>query len=179
MSRIGKRVLTIPAGVNVNVENGVVTVKGPKGELTLDLVKNIEVKVEGETVVVNPLKDDKFTHAMHGTTNSNINNMMIGVSEGYKKSLEIVGVGYKFNPQGNKLTINAGYSHPVVMEVPAGITVKGVSNTEIELESIDKIKIGEFAANIRKVRPPEPYKGKGIKYKGEQIRRKEGKKASK
>ena len=179
MSRIGKRVLTIPAGVNVNVENGVVTVKGPKGELTLDLVKNIEVKVEGETVVVNPLKDDKFTHAMHGTTNSNINNMMIGVSEGYKKSLEIVGVGYKFNPQGNKLTINAGYSHPVVMEVPAGITVKGVSNTEIELESIDKIKIGEFAANIRKVRPPEPYEGKGIKYKGEQIRRKEGKKASK
>lgn len=179
MSRIGKRVLTIPAGVNVNVENGVVTVKGPKGELTLDLVKNIEVKVEGETVVVNPLKDDKFTHAMHGTTNSNINNMMIGVSEGYKKSLEIVGVGYKFNPQGNKLTINAGYSHPVVMEVPTGITVKGVSNTEIELESIDKIKIGEFAANIRKVRPPEPYKGKGIKYKGEQIRRKEGKKASK
>ena len=179
MSRIGKRVLTIPAGVNVNVENGVVTVKGPKGELTLDLVKNIEVKVEGETVVVNPLKDDKFTHAMHGTTNSNINNMMIGVSEGYKKSLEIVGVGYKFNPQGNKLTINAGYSHPVVMEVPAGITVKGVSNTEIELDSIDKIKIGEFAANIRKVRPPEPYEGKGIKYKGEQIRRKEGKKASK
>ena len=179
MSRIGKRVLSIPAGVNVNVENGVVTVKGPKGELTLDLVKNIEVKVEGETVVVNPLKDDKFTHAMHGTTNSNINNMMIGVSEGYKKSLEIVGVGYKFNPQGNKLTINAGYSHPVVMEVPTGITVKGVSNTEIELESIDKIKIGEFAANIRKVRPPEPYKGKGIKYKGEQIRRKEGKKASK
>ena len=179
MSRIGKRVLSIPAGVNVNVENGVVTVKGPKGELTLDLVKNIEVKVEGETVVVNPLKDDKFTHAMHGTTNSNINNMMIGVSEGYKKSLEIVGVGYKFNPQGNKLTINAGYSHPVVMEVPQGITVKGVSNTEIELESNDKIKIGEFAANIRKVRPPEPYKGKGIKYKGEQIRRKEGKKASK
>jgi len=179
MSRIGKRVLSIPAGVNVNVENGVVTVKGPKGELTLDLVKNIEVKVEGETVVVNPLKDDKFTHAMHGTTNSNINNMMIGVSEGYKKSLEIVGVGYKFNPQGKKLTINAGYSHPVVMEVPEGITVKGISNTEIELESIDKIKIGEFAANIRKVRPPEPYKGKGIKYKGEQIRRKEGKKASK
>ena len=179
MSRIGKRVLTIPAGVNVNVENGVVTVKGPKGELTLDLVKNIEVKVEGETVVVNPLKDDKFTHAMHGTTNSNINNMMIGVSEGYKKSLEIVGVGYKFNPQGNKLTINAGYSHPVVMEVPDGITVKGISNTEIELSGIDKEKIGEFAANIRKVRKPEPYKGKGIKYKGEVIRRKEGKKASK
>jgi len=179
MSRIGKRVLSIPENVNVIVENNVVTVKGPKGELTLELVKNIEVKVEENTVVVNTLKNDKFTHAMHGTTNANIRNMMIGVSEGYKKGLEIVGVGYKFNVQGDKLTINAGYSHPVVLEVPTGITVKGISNTEIELEGIDKIKIGEFAANIRKVRKPEPYKGKGIKYKGEQIRRKEGKKASK
>lgn len=179
MSRIGKRVLSVPENVNVNVENNVVTVKGPKGELTLNLVKNIEVKVSEEGVAVTPLKDDKFTHAMHGTTNANIKNMIIGVSEGYTKGLEIVGVGYKFNPQGNKLTINAGYSHPVVMEVPDGITVKGISNTEIELSGIDKEKIGEFAANIRKVRKPEPYKGKGIKYKGEQIRRKEGKKASK
>ena len=179
MSRIGKRVLSIPAGVNVNVENGVVTVKGPKGELTLDLVKNIEVKVDETGVTVNTLKNDKFTHAMHGTTNANIKNMMIGVSEGYKKGLEIVGVGYKFNVAGNKLTINAGYSHPVIMEVPNGITVKSVSNTEIELEGISKEQIGEFAANIRKVRKPEPYKGKGIKYKGEVIRRKEGKKASK
>ena len=178
MSRIGKRVLTIPAGVSVNVENNVVTVKGPKGELTLETVKNIKVTVEENTVKVEPLKDDKFTHAMHGTTNANIKNMIDGVTSGYKKSLEIVGVGYKFNPQGKKLTINAGYSHPVVMEVPEGITVKGVSNTEIELESNDKIKIGEFAANIRKVRPPEPYKGKGIRYKGEVVRRKEGKKAS-
>ena len=179
MSRIGKRVLNIPENVNVNVENNIVTVKGPKGELTLDLVKNISVKVEENTVIVEPLKNDKFTHAMHGTTNANIRNMIIGVSEGYKKSLEIVGVGYKFAVNGNKLTINAGYSHPVVKEVPDGITVKAVSNTEIELEGIDKVKIGEFAANIRKVRGPEPYKGKGIKYKGEQIRRKEGKKASK
>ena len=179
MSRIGKRVLSIPAGVSVNVEDGIVTVKGPKGELTLNLVKNIEVKVDENGVTVNALKDDKFTHAMHGTTNANIKNMIIGVSEGYKKGLEIVGVGYKFNVSGNKLTINAGYSHPVVMEVPAGITVKGISNTEIELEGINKEQVGEFAANIRKVRKPEPYKGKGIKYKGEQIRRKEGKKASK
>ena len=179
MSRIGKRVLNIPENVNVVVDGNIVTVKGPLGELTLDLVKNIEVKVEDNTVIVNPLKDDKFTHAMHGTTNANIKNMIIGVSEGYTKGLEIVGVGYKFNPQGNKLTINAGYSHPVVMEVPDGITVKGISNTEIELSGIDKEKIGEFAANIRKVRKPEPYKGKGIKYKGEVIRRKEGKKASK
>ena len=116
---------------------------------------------------------------MHGTTNANIANMIKGVSEGYKKALEIVGVGYRFNVQGNTLTINAGYSHPVKMEVPAGITVKANSNTEIELEGIDKCALGEFAANIRKVRAPEPYKGKGIKYVGEQIRRKEGKKASK
>ena len=179
MSRIGKRVLSIPENVNVNVEGSTVTVKGPKGELSLELVKNIAVKVEDGTVTVEPLKDDKFTHAMHGTTNANIKNMIIGVSEGYKKGLEIVGVGYKFNVQGNKLTISAGYSHPVIMEVPNGITVKAISNTEIELEGIDKEKVGEFAANIRKVRKPEPYKGKGIKYKGEQIRRKEGKKASK
>ena len=172
MSRIGKRVLSIPENVNVNVENNVVTVKGPKGELTLDLVKNISVKVVDNTVVVEPLKDDKFTHAMHGTTNANISN-------GYKKGLEIVGVGYKFNASGNKLTISAGYSHPVVMEVPNGLSVTQISNTEIEISGIDKVKIGEFAANIRKVRSPEPYKGKGIKYKGEQIRRKEGKKASK
>ncbi len=179
MSRIGKRVLTIPENVNVNVENNMVTVKGPKGELNLELVKNIEVKVEDNTVKVNALKDDKFTHAMHGTTNANIRNMIIGVSEGYSKGLEIIGVGYRFNPSGNKLTISAGYSHPVVLDVPAGLTVKSISNTEIEVAGTDKEKVGEFAAKIRDVRKPEPYKGKGIKYKGEQIRRKEGKKASK
>ena len=109
MSRIGKRVLSIPENVNVNVDNNTVTVKGPKGELTLDLVKGINVKVEDNTVVVEMTKNDKFTHAMHGTTNANIRNMIIGVSEGYKKGLEIVGVGYKFNVQGNKLTVSAGY----------------------------------------------------------------------
>ena len=168
MSRIGKRVLSIPENVNVNVDNNIVTVKGPKGELTLDLVKGINVKVEDNTVVVEMIKNDKFTHAMHGTTNANIRNMIIGVSEGYKN-----------NVQGNKLTVSAGYSHPVVMEVPNGLTITGISNTEIEVSGIDKEKVGEFAANVRKVRKPEPYKGKGIKYKGEQIRRKEGKKASK
>ena len=178
MSRIGKRVLSIPENVNVNVENNVVTVKGPKGELTLDLVKNISVKVVDNTVVVEPLKDDKFTHAMHGTTNANIKNMIDGVSNGYKKGLEIVGVGYRFNVQGKKLVINAGYSHPVEMEVPEGLTVESVSNTEITVKGIDKMLVGEFAANIRKVRQPEPYKGKGIRYKDEHIRRKEGKKAA-
>ena len=179
MSRIGKRVLTIPASVNVTVEDKKVTVKGPKGELSLDLVKNIDVKVDGSQLTVEKLKDDKFTNQMHGTTNANINNMLIGVSEGYTKGLEIIGVGYRFAPQGKVLTINAGYSHPVKLEVPEGITVKAISNTEIELSGIDKVAIGEFAANIRKVRPPEPYKGKGIRLKGEYVRRKEGKKASK
>ena len=179
MSRIGKRVLTIPENVNVEVNGQKVTVKGPKGELSLDLIKTIEVKVNDKQLTVEKLKEDKFTNQMHGTTNANIANMIKGVSEGYKKALEIVGVGYRFNVQGNTLTINAGYSHPVKLDVPEGITVKANSNTEIEIEGIDKCAVGEFAANIRKVRAPEPYKGKGIKYVGEQIRRKEGKKASK
>ena len=179
MSRIGKRVLTIPENVNVEVNGQKVRVLGPKGELSLDLIKTIEVKINDKELTVEKLKEDKFTNQMHGTTNANIANMIKGVSEGYKKALEIVGVGYRFNVQGNTLTINAGYSHPVKMEVPAGITVKANSNTEIELEGIDKCALGEFAANIRKVRAPEPYKGKGIKYVGEQIRRKVGKKASK
>ena len=179
MSRIGKRVLTIPENVNVEVNGQKVRVLGPKGELSLDLIKTIEVKINDKELTVEKLKEDKFTNQMHGTTNANIANMIKGVSEGYKKALEIVGVGYRFNVQGNTLTINAGYSHPVKMEIPAGISVKASSNTEIEIFGIDKCAVGEFAANIRKVRAPEPYKGKGIKYVGEQIRRKEGKKASK
>ncbi len=179
MSRIGKRVLVLPENVNVTVEDKTVKVKGPKGELSLDLVKTIGVNVNGNEVTVEKLKDDKFTNQMHGTTNANINNMIKGVSEGYKKELEIVGVGYRFNVQGNTLVVNAGYSHPVKMDIPNGISVKQTSNTEIELSGIDKVALGEFAANIRKVRAPEPYKGKGIKLKGEHIRRKEGKKASK
>ena len=179
MSRIGKRVLTIPDKVEVSVSDNTVLVKGPKGTLSLELIKNIKVEVKDNTVVVTPLKQDKFTDAMHGTTNANIKNMIVGVSTGYKKNLEIVGVGYKFAVSGNKLTISAGYSHPVIMDIPSDISVKGISNTEIEIDSINKEKLGEFAANVRKVRPPEPYKGKGIKYVGEQIRRKEGKKASK
>ena len=179
MSRIGKRVLTIPAGVNVNVEDNKVTVKGPLGELSLDTIKTIKVNVEGDSVTVEKLSDDKFTNQMHGTTNANINNMIIGVSEGFKKGLEIIGVGYRFAVSGNTLTIQAGYSHPVKMEIPKGISVNAISATEIEVSGADKIVVGEFAANIRKVRQPEPYKGKGIRYKGEHVRHKEGKKASK
>ena len=179
MSRIGKRVLTIPENVNVNVDENKVTVKGPKGELSLDLIKTIKVNVEGNTLTVEKLKNDKFTNQMHGTTNANINNLIVGVSEGFKKELEIIGVGYRFAVSGNTLTVQAGYSHPVKLEIPAGIKVTAPSATELEVFGADKIVVGEFAANIRKIRQPEPYKGKGIRYKGERVRRKEGKKASK
>ncbi len=179
MSRIGKRVLTIPAGVTVDVNDNKVTVKGPKGELSLDIVKNIKVNVNGTEITVEKLKEDKFTNQMHGTTNANINNMLIGVSEGFKKELEIIGVGYRFAVSGNTLTIQAGYSHPVKMEIPKGISVTAPSATEITVSGAEKQVVGEFAANIRKVRQPEPYKGKGIRYKGEHVRHKEGKKASK
>jgi len=179
MSRIGKRVLTIPAGVTVDVNDHKVTVKGPKGELNLDVIKTLEVKVNGTELTVEKLKEDKFTNQMHGTTNANIHNMIVGVSEGFKKELEIIGVGYRFAVSGSTLTIQAGYSHPVKMNIPTGISVKAPSATELEVSGADKIVVGEFAANIRKVREPEPYKGKGIRYKGEHVRHKEGKKASK
>ena len=179
MSRIGKRVLTIPANVTVNVDGNKVNVKGPKGELSLETNKNLNIKVEGTELTVEKLKEDKFTNQMHGTTNANIHNMIVGVSEGFKKELEIIGVGYRFAVSGNSLTIQAGYSHPVKMNIPTGITVKAPSATELEVSGADKIVVGEFAANIRKVRAPEPYKGKGIRYKGEHVRHKEGKKAAK
>jgi len=179
MSRIGKRVLTIPTGVNVDVNESTVTVKGPKGELKLDVIKTLKVNIDGTNLTVEKIKEDKFTNQMHGTTNANINNMIIGVSEGYKKGLEIIGVGYRFAVSGNTLTIQAGYSHPVKLEIPTGLSVNAISATEIEVSGSDKILVGEFAANIRKVRHPEHYKGKGIRYKGEHVRHKEGKKASK
>ena len=179
MSRIGNKVVNVPAGVEIKHDGNHLVVKGPKGQLEFSYNPILTVEVSATEVKITRPNDEKFTKSIHGTTRAIVHNLIVGVSEGYKKGLEIVGVGYKFNVQGNKLTISAGYSHPVVMEVPAGLTVTGISNTEIEISGIDKEKIGEFAANVRKVRKPEPYKGKGIKYKGEQIRRKEGKKASK
>ena len=176
MSRIGNRIITVPTGVTVEETNGVVTVKGPKGSLSQPMLKDITMKVEENQVIVE--RKNEAAKALHGTMNALIQNMITGVTEGYTKGLEILGVGYKFNVQGQKLTINAGYSHPVVMEVPAGLTVEQVSNTEITIKGIDKVVLGEFAANVRKVRQPEPYKGKGIRYKDEHVRRKEGKKAA-
>ena len=178
MSRIGKRELVIPQGVTVTIDNNTITVKGPKGELNYTFSNLINVKeVEGKIIVERP-NDQKTVKQLHGTTNALINNMIIGVTKGYEKGLEIIGVGYRFNVQGKKLVINAGYSHPVNMEIPEGLTVESVSNTEITVKGIDKVLVGEFAANIRKVRKPEPYKGKGIRYKDEHVRRKEGKKAA-
>ena len=179
MSRIGNRKIQIPEGVTVTVENNVVTVKGPKGELTNEFNKELTITVNENVVEISRPNDLKVIKSLHGTTNALISNMIVGVSEGYKKELEIVGVGYRFNVQGNKVNVNAGFSHPVVVEAPADLKVEQVNATEISISGIDKQKVSEFAANIRKLRKPEPYKGKGIRYKGEHIRRKEGKKAAK
>ena len=179
MSRIGNRKLSIPAGVTVTVENNTVTVKGPKGELKNEFSKDITVTVENDVVVITRPNDLKEIKSLHGTTNALIKNMIVGVSEGYKKELEIVGVGYRFNVAGNKIGVNAGFSHPVEVIVPSDLKAEQISTTEIAVSGIDKQKVSEFVANIRKLRAPEPYKGKGIRLKGEYVRRKEGKKAAK
>ncbi len=176
MSRIGNRIIKVPEGVTVTESDGIVTVKGPKGELKQEMLKDITMKQENNEITLE--RKNEAAKAMHGTMNSLITNMIIGVTKGYEKSLEIVGVGYRFNVQGKKIVINAGYSHVVEMQVPEGLTVEASGNNEITVKGIDKVLVGEFAANIRKVRKPEPYKGKGIRYKDEYIRRKEGKKAA-
>ena len=176
MSRIGNRIITVPAGVTVELNNNVVTVKGPKGELNQVMLKDITMKQEENTIILE--RKNENAKAMHGTMNALISNMIKGVSEGYAKTLEIIGVGYRFNVQGQKLVVSAGYSHPVNMEIPAGLTVEANGNTEITIKGIDKVLVGEFAAKVREVSQPEPYKGKGIRYKDEHIVRKEGKKAA-
>ena len=153
-------------------------VKGPKGELSTKLAKGISIKVEDNQLELTRVNDTKEIKSMHGTMNANLSNMIHGVTHEFQKGLEIIGVGYRFALKGNTLVINAGYSHQVEMDIPKGITVELISNTEITVKGIDKAQVGEFAANIRKVRKPEPYKGKGIRYKDEHIRRKEGKKAA-
>ena len=178
MSRIGNRVLRIPENVNITIENNILNVKGPKGSLNFPLSKEVIVKIDGNTLTVERT-DSADSNIMQGTTNALISNMIEGVTKGYEKGLEIVGVGYRFQVQGKLITVNAGYSHPVKITVPEGLTVESISNTEIIVKGIDKQMVGEFTAIVRKVRQPEPYKGKGIRYKGEYVRRKEGKKASK
>ena len=177
MSRIGNRKLNIPENVTITIEDDKVTVKGPKGELSTALARDITVSIEEGQVVVTRANEN--AKAIHGTINSNIKNLIEGVTNGYTKGLEIIGVGYRFALKGDKtLVVSAGYSKPVEVAVPNGINVEVVSNTEITLSSINNIILGEFAANVRKIRKPEPYKGKGIRYKDEYVRRKEGKKAA-
>ena len=177
MSRVGNRIINIPTGVTVNVDGNIVTVKGPKGELSTVINKNISVEVSEASVKVTR-KNDNFKN-FHGTANANIQNMIIGVTEGYSKKLEAVGVGYRFQVKGKELVVSAGYSNPVKVAIPEGITLECPSNTELFVKGIDKQLVGQFAAEVRSIRKPEPYKGKGIRYADEHIRRKEGKKASK
>ncbi len=178
MSRIGNRKIVIPDGVSVSLDDSIVKVTGKLGELTLQLPSVIKMEIQDNTITLTRENELKQTKALHGTANANIANMIKGVTKGYKKDLEIIGVGYRFNLKGDKLVINAGYSHPVEIQIPASLKVEVISNTEISVSGISKELVGEFAANIRKVRQPEPYKGKGIRYKDEYIRRKEGKKAA-
>ncbi|CAM4048179.1 50S ribosomal protein L6 [Catellicoccus marimammalium] len=175
MSRIGNKVIILPAGVEITRNGNDVTVKGPKGELTRPFAPQIQINIEGNEVTLTRPDDTKESKTMHGTMRANLNNMVIGVSEGFQKSLDLIGVGYRAQLQGKKLVLNVGYSHPVEMEAPAGVEFEVPSNTQIIVKGSNKEVVGQIAAEIRGVRPPEPYKGKGIRYTGEYVRRKEGK----
>ncbi|WP_226038440.1 50S ribosomal protein L6 [Aquibacillus saliphilus] len=177
MSRIGLKILEIPEGVEIKVDGNTVTVKGPKGELTRKFHEDIKVKIDNNVLTVERPSDNKEHRALHGTTRSLIGNMVEGVHKGFEKALEIQGVGYRAQKQGDKIIINAGYSHPVELDHRDGIEIEVPTNTRVIVKGIDKELVGAVAANIRAIRPPEPYKGKGIRYEGEYVRRKEGKTA--
>ena len=180
MSRIGRMPITVPAGVEVTIaENNVVTVKGPKGTLTQALRPEMILEQDGNTIHVKRPSDDKLHCALHGMTRALLHNMVVGVSEGFKKELEINGVGYRAAKQGNNINFTLGFSHPVVKEPPAGITFEVPAPNKIVVSGADKEKVGAVAAEIRTLRPPEPYKGKGIRYEGEYVRRKMGKAGAK
>ncbi|GAA5345878.1 large subunit ribosomal protein L6 [Planifilum fimeticola] len=175
MSRVGKKPITIPNGVEVTIDGNTVTVKGPKGTLTRQIHPDMTVKKEDNVLKVERPSDDRLHRALHGTTRSIIANMVEGVSNGFSKTLELVGVGYRAQKKGKTVVLSVGYSHPVEVQEPEGIELEVPSATQIVVKGIDKEKVGAVAANIRAVREPEPYKGKGIKYSDERIRRKEGK----
>jgi len=180
MSRIGLKPVELPAGVEVIVDgNNLVTVKGPKGELTEQLSNLVNITVDGAVVTVSRDSDAKAYREQHGLARTLINNMVIGVTQGYEKKMELVGVGYKVEKKGKVLVLNLGFSHPIEMEDPEGITTEAPSNTEVIVKGCDKALVGNYAAKIRQWRKPEPYKGKGIRYAGEVIRRKEGKTGAK
>ena len=175
MSRIGNKVIVLPAGVELTNKDNVVTVKGPKGELTREFSKDIEIRVEGTEVTLHRPNDSKEMKTIHGTTRALLNNMVIGVSEGFKKELEMRGVGYRAQLQGSKLVLAVGKSHPDEVEAPEGITFELPNPTTIVISGISKEVVGQTAAYVRSLRSPEPYKGKGIRYVGEYVRLKEGK----
>ncbi|WP_209125327.1 50S ribosomal protein L6 [Alkalihalobacillus sp. BA299] len=175
MSRIGKKPIEVPSGVTVTLNDNVITVKGPKGELSRSVHPEMVVKVEENQVVIERPSDNKEHRSLHGTTRSIISNMVEGVTKGYEKGLELIGVGYRATKSGSKLVLNVGYSHPVEIVPEEGIEIEVPSNTKVLVKGIDKERVGAIAANIRSVRLPEPYKGKGIRYEGEYVRRKEGK----
>ena len=179
MSRIGKKPIAIPAGVEVKIDGCTVTVKGPKATLTRDVHPNMTVKVEGTELLVERPNDQKQNRALHGLTRSLLANMVEGVTKGFEKTLEIVGVGYRVEQKGKDLNLVLGFSHPVIFKAPEGVELKAVDPLKISISGIDKQKVGQAAAEIRKYRKPEPYKGKGIKYAGEIVRRKQGKKIGK
>lgn len=176
MSRIGLKPITIPAGVEVKIsDNNYIVVKGPKGQLEQQLHRDMKINIENNEITVVRPTENKKHKSLHGLTRTLIANMIEGVTKGYSKTLEIVGVGYRAQKQGNKLVLNLGFSHPVEMEAPEGIEIEVPANNKIVVKGIDKQKVGNYAAVIRDLRKPEPYKGKGIRYEGEIIRRKEGK----
>jgi large subunit ribosomal protein L6 len=175
VSRIGNKIVVLPAGVEIKQNGNDITVKGPKGELTRTFSSDITMNIEGNEVTFTRPNDSKEMKTIHGTTRANFNNMVVGVSEGFQKALELIGVGNRAQLHRKKLVLNVGNSHPVEIEAPAGIEIEVPSNTSVIVKGSDKEVVGELAANIRGVRPPEPYKGKGIRYVGEFVRRKEGK----
>ena len=175
MSRIGNKVITIPAGVEVKLDDNFATVKGPKGELKQQFDKDMTFNIEGSEITVVRPSDSKRHRTVHGTTRAILANMVEGVSTGFKKELELIGVGYRAQMQGKKLVLSVGYSHPVEFEEIEGIKLGVEGNTKVSIEGINKEVVGQYAAKVRAVRPPEPYKGKGIRYVGEYVRRKEGK----
>jgi len=176
MSRVGNSAIAIPSGVTVSQQDGVVVVKGKNGELSAPLHSEVELVVADDVATVKPRRKTKLSQSLWGTMRATINNMVVGVGEGFTRKLEINGVGYRAAMQGNKLVLNLGYSHPVEMAVPAGLTVAVENNTQINISGADKQLLGQFASEIRSKRPPEPFKGKGVKYADEHIVRKEGKK---
>jgi large subunit ribosomal protein L6 len=179
MSRIGKKPVPIPANVQVTVDGSTVKVKGPKGELAREIRPEIAIRVEDGEIVLERSSEEKQHRAYHGLTRALVANMVTGVTDGYRKSLEIIGVGYRAEKKGQELVLTVGYSHQVRYPEPPGITLSTTSPTVVVIEGIDKQKVGQVAAELRSVRPPEPYKGKGIRYQGEQVRRKAGKTGAK